>query len=251
MSSHQPDQFLIMVSRKWALVAATIISSAVSLDVGSQTVDKHQLNVIPNHFIVQFNSLDASSSSRHADFETSAKAAGLTVDIKSTFTDQSIFHGVYLETPSISINETLNQLNALPLVEKAWPSQMYYQPDYKIQSILDATTTSPSDIEISQRLSTLTMTKVDKLHEEGIYGEGIKVGIIDSGVDYRLPELGGGFGPGYLVGFGYDFVGDNVTAQAADDDPLTTCSSGGHGTHVSKFSRKLHPLTIRERKKLN
>jgi subtilisin family serine protease len=215
----------------WTLVLTIILSRAASLDVGAQISHENNKNIIPNHFIVQLQSPVANS--RQEDFEAYAKKAGLDVNIKTTFSDTSIFYGVHLETPSASINRTVAQLNELPLVEKVWPSQMYYQPDYIVKSVLD---TSPSDIDISQRLSTLSMTGVDKLHAEGIYGKGVKVGIIDSGIDYTLPELGGGFGPGYLVEFGYDFVGDNYGSTGVavpDDDPLTTCSNGGHGTHVS------------------
>jgi hypothetical protein len=33
----------------------------------------------------------------------------------------------------------------------------------------------------------------------------------DAGIDYMHPDLGGGFGPGFKVEKGYDFVGDNAT----------------------------------------
>ncbi|QYT01891.1 hypothetical protein H0G86_008904 [Trichoderma simmonsii] len=80
------------------------------------------------------------------------------------------------------------------------------------------------------------MAGVDKLHERGIKGKGVKIGIIDTGVDYLHPSLGGGFGPGYKISFGYDLVGDNYTGintPVPDDDPLVTCAVGGHGTHVA------------------
>lgn len=51
------------------------------------------------------------------------------------------------------------------------------------------------------------MTGVDKLHEAGILGKGVKVAIIDAGIDYNHPALGGGFGPGFKVVGGYDLVG--------------------------------------------
>jgi minor extracellular serine protease Vpr len=56
-------------------------------------------------------------------------------------------------------------------------------------------------------------------------GEGAVVGIIDTGVDYTHPDLGGGFGPGHKVIGGFDFVDD-------DADPLDVDRSG-HGTHVA------------------
>ncbi len=34
-----------------------------------------------------------------------------------------------------------------------------------------------------------------------------------AGVDYLHPDLGGGFGPGYRVITGYDFVGDEGPCQ--------------------------------------
>ncbi|KAG8963823.1 hypothetical protein FRC00_004915 [Tulasnella sp. 408] len=67
------------------------------------------------------------------------------------------------------------------------------------------------------------MTGVDKLHAEGIFGKGIRVAIIDSGIDYLHPALGGGFGPGFKVSHGTDFVGDEYDGSndpVPDDDPM-------------------------------
>ncbi|ORY41834.1 subtilisin-like protein [Rhizoclosmatium globosum] len=70
-------------------------------------------------------------------------------------------------------------------------------------------------------------------------GKGLNVAVIDSGVHYLHPALGGGFGPGYKVAKGYDFVGDAFTGQAGsppptpDSDPLDACSEESHGTHVA------------------
>ncbi len=56
-----------------------------------------------------------------------------------------------------------------------------------------------------------------------INGAGQVVAIIDTGIDYTNPRLGGGFGPGFKVIAGHDFV-DN------DSDPRDT---NGHGTAVA------------------
>jgi len=56
-----------------------------------------------------------------------------------------------------------------------------------------------------------------------ITGEGITIGIIDTGVDYTHPDLGGCFGSGCKVVGGYDFIN-------YDEDPMDDM---GHGTHVA------------------
>ncbi|KAI1760233.1 subtilisin-like protein [Hypoxylon sp. FL1150] len=80
--------------------------------------------------------------------------------------------------------------------------------------------------------STLEMAGVDKLHQLGIKGKGVKIGIVDTGVDYRHPALGGGYGPGFRIAGGWSWLADNGTAVESDDF-LTTCYGGGHGTHVA------------------
>ncbi|HET8775160.1 MAG TPA: S8 family serine peptidase [Thermoanaerobaculia bacterium] len=59
--------------------------------------------------------------------------------------------------------------------------------------------------------------------ELGTRGAGVTVAIIDTGIDYRHPMLGGGIGPGFKVAGGWDFVN-------GDADPM---DDAGHGTHVA------------------
>jgi hypothetical protein len=54
-------------------------------------------------------------------------------------------------------------------------------------------------------------------------GAGVTVAVIDTGIDYTHPSLGGGFGANFKVIGGYDFL-DN------DSDPMDT---SGHGTSVA------------------
>ena len=70
----------------------------------------------------------------------------------------------------------------------------------------------------------VAMIKADKVWQEyGVYGEGVKIGIIDSGIDYTHPALGGGVGETFKVKGGYDF-------HNMDNDPMDDFN---HGTLVA------------------
>jgi subtilisin family serine protease len=78
---------------------------------------------------------------------------------------------------------------------------------------------------------------LDARYTLGLTGTNIKVAVIDTGVYYLHPALGGGFGPGFKVAFGYDLVGDNYDGSTAsivpDNNPIDDCSTESHGTHVA------------------
>jgi subtilisin family serine protease len=66
-------------------------------------------------------------------------------------------------------------------------------------------------------------------------GAGMTVAVIDTGVDYNNPALGGGFGPGKKVIAGYDF--GNGTAN-----PMATASQ--HGTSVAGLIGSTDPSDL-------
>ncbi len=82
-------------------------------------------------------------------------------------------------------------------------------PDGTVSAILDTTVPHVRAPEVWQDL--------------GIRGAGITVAVIDTGVDYTHPDLGGCFAAGCKVVGGHDFVND-------DGDPM---DDHGHGTHVA------------------
>src|SRR5699024_6275087 len=96
-----------------------------------------------------------------------------------------------------------------------------------------------------EMVSALAMTGADIVQSElGYTGEGIQVGILDTGVDYDHPDLGGqGEGTAFptdRVTVGHDFVGDDYNADPASEayQPVPHPDSDpddcyGHGTHVA------------------
>ncbi|KAL0092230.1 secreted subtilisin-like serine protease [Phycomyces blakesleeanus] len=87
------------------------------------------------------------------------------------------------------------------------------------------------------------LTKANNAYRTlGQNGSGIKIGVIDSGIDYTHPALGGCFGKGCKVAYGYDLVGDDYNGRPESikesHDPIDSCTSNstsatGHGTFVS------------------
>ena len=64
----------------------------------------------------------------------------------------------------------------------------------------------------------------------GLDGTGTTIGIIDTGVDYTHPDLGGCFGAGCKVAGGYDFVNN-------DSDPM---DDHGHFAHFRHEIGRAH-----------
>lgn len=96
---------------------------------------------------------------------------------------------------------------------------------------------APSSDAAPDLFTALAMTGADITQSAlGFTGKKVLVGVIDSGIDYDHPDLGGCFGAGCRVAIGHDFVGDAYdagdpsTLPEPDDDP-DDC--GGHGTHVA------------------
>lgn len=97
----------------------------------------------------------------------------------------------------------------------------------------------PIDDASPELLHALAMTGADLAQTDlGLTGHGVRVAVIDTGIDYHHPDLGGGFGAGFRVATGYDFVGDRYDSSGSggariphpDANP-DDCN--GHGTHVA------------------
>lgn len=209
-----------------------LVAGSVARAATPPRIDSAQ-NTIPGAFIVELSAPSASKRAGlgdvHGEFlgELNRRAGGRFTTNKKYASP--IFNGVavQLHTP-----EELVDLASMPNVVAVRPVFIVNTPKLPIH-----VATGPDDPAVYPvGQSPHIMTGVDRVHAQGFTGKGIKIGIIDTGVDYRHPALGGGFGPGFKFVGGHDFVGDDympgLNLPAPDKDPLESCGEG-HGTHVA------------------
>ncbi|KAF7897959.1 uncharacterized protein EAF01_008925 [Botrytis porri] len=201
-----------------------------------------KVNTIDKAFIIELErGVDTSLSRRDLRHTFHKRAASISYDVLHEF-DSVAFVGLSVFVTQSGTNVDLQrQLSEISGVVGVWPVHEVPRPGVLPNSTNEDSFNANIPL-LHKRQSTATgtgnlasalkMGGVDKLHAKGIKGKGIKTGIIDTGVDYRHPALGGGFGTGFKITGGYSFVNDNGTLGGSPD-PLSTCLTGGHGTHVS------------------
>ncbi|KAI0123419.1 peptidase S8/S53 domain-containing protein [Xylariales sp. AK1849] len=219
--------------------------------------------ILDNTFIIKLSpdaslpAFDLRLLKHHDLFHRRAAESSLDYTVRHTYNAPDTYVGLSIEVHGSDNSDNVrNQLLAISGVEAVAPVFKIVLPDpnlsnsalmtnpalsYDELSKIEAVPTPKSDGNLG---SALQMAGVDKLHELGIRGKGIKIGIIDTGVDYRNPALGGGFGSGFKIAGGYAFLDDNGN-HVNSTDPLTTCISAGHGTHVAGIIG-MDPLGVTE-----
>ena len=237
-----------------ALSAAASVGQAASASAGftasNDTIDASS-NETATKWFVQFasaptadgGSLSATRNDK-TNFRKAAKAAGVAFTERYAF--DTLFNGISIEIASTD----LGKVSRLSGVAAMYP--VITEAPEPLQFI-----STGSDPDMSTALG---MTGADIAQNElGLSGAGVKVAIIDSGIDFDHPDFGGDGIPGdginpdpnfglngnSRVKYGYDFVGDNYDAANpapghtpvpdanpdACHDPSGT--SGQHGTHVA------------------
>ena len=200
--------------------------------------------IVEGAFIVKLaqiphDGLEARHVDHHALFHK--RAVNVDYSVRQEFRNRVIYNGLAVDLPGVrSVEEGYAILSSIEGVEDVAPVYAFSIPhlengtsDTAAQFVSFDSTAQPGFPTGSGSLGrSLVAGGVDKLHALGIKGKGITIGIIDTGVDYRHPALGGGFGPGYKVIGGHSWVDDNG-APVNKDDPLQTCFGGSHGTHVA------------------
>jgi subtilisin family serine protease len=181
------------------------------------------VNETPDTWFVELSSKPAADGTSQgilkmekAAFRAAARKAGLQFTERYAF--DTLWNGLSVKIDPAS----LGKLARIPGVKALYPVVSVSVPDPVASNPDLGTALAMTGADIAQSVL-------------GYTGDGIKVAVMDTGIDYHHPDLGGCFGPGCRVAFGYDFVGDAYDAGSnpfpvPDADP-DDCQ--GHGTHVS------------------
>src|SRR5689334_12288938 len=148
-------------------------------------------------WFVEFESspaVDGTSQStlegEHRRFSSEARADG--IDYRERYAYRTLFNGVAIEADAQAV-AGLGELDGVAAV-------------YPVDTLRVDQTAPVFEPNLA---FALTMTGADIAQSRlGFTGRGVHVAVIDTGIDFDHPDLGGCFGPGCRVTNGYDFVGD-------------------------------------------
>jgi hypothetical protein len=155
----------------------------------------------PELALDRIRAYDSALREEHQQLLQQIQAQGIMLQLRREYT--YIFNGL---AASIHVAD-MERIAAMPGV-------MAVHPDHEVHALLDD---SVSLIGADQ-----VWTMLDP-YGQPVTGQGIRVAVLDTGIDYTHPDLGGCFGASCKVVGGYDFVHD-------DGDPM---DDRGHGTHCA------------------
>jgi subtilisin family serine protease len=130
-----------------------------------------------------------------------------------TTTYQTVYNGVAMTLPA-------NQVESL--LKSDVVKAVYKNATFKVDPIPFGTENGSNSPGTS--VESLPYLKVDKLRQEGLTGTGIKVGVLDTGIDYNHPDLKN------VYKGGYDFIDD-------DNDPMETTYNDWKESNYPEFNR--------------
>jgi subtilisin family serine protease len=222
-----------------AVVLQAQVASVVPLTPAPSAGTGIAVNETPSLWFVELNSAPTADGTplatvrqEKANFRAAAAAARLTYQERFAF--DTLWNGL-----SVRINPSdVSKLARIPGVAAIYPVGTFSLPP----------TQNVSEPDL---ITALAMTGADVAQSQlGLTGQGVKVGIIDTGIDYDHPDLGGNGVDGIAhpeaqlnfptarVIAGYDFVGDAYNSSGTSDQQVPHADPypydcAGHGTHVA------------------
>ncbi|KAJ3115154.1 hypothetical protein HDU96_001120 [Phlyctochytrium bullatum] len=154
-------------------------------------------------------------------------------------TFRKIFTGAVVEVKS---SDDVKKLKRMEGVRALIPVRRVSAPSFSVHYRGNLHTASGShkpSLYRRNELANILANRTDAILNAAKGGAGIRVCVVDTGVDYTHPALGGCFGQGCKVAFGHDFVGDEYDPASGEEEKMFPKPDGdpmdcqGHGTHVS------------------
>ncbi|TLD08893.1 uncharacterized protein PgNI_07817 [Pyricularia grisea] len=235
-----------MVRTICALALAGIFSLVASAAHTREPTNRHsrraaqnEASVVKGVYMVELD--DSVTPDQLTD---TLSAANVTVHIRQTLKSR-IFNGVSLDLVGAGNDSAATEgtLLAATGVKQIWPVRTVSMPKNDVQSFIPLGTHYSTPHTTTRRATANdtyyphVMAQVDRLHDAGITGLGVRIAVVDTGVDYDNPILGGCLGANCIVTHGWDSVGVDELLDVAgavtpvpDDDPM---DCAGHGMHVA------------------
>ena len=160
-----------------------------------------------------------------ARFMNAAESAGVEFTVRRGY--DTLFNGYAVR---VSAAER-SALSRVPGVKAVWPIEVIQAPEF------DPIVGSSPNLD-----KAIAMTRADVVHSSlGYTGAGIKVAVMDTGIDYDHADLGGDgvdrsnstVFPTARVITGWDFVGDDFDFDQTPVPDAYPDDCNGHGSHVA------------------
>ncbi|KAJ2806807.1 hypothetical protein H4R20_001544 [Coemansia guatemalensis] len=205
----------------WVLISAIFLAvftasfSSAEWTAGEKVVNyPASVPVKRNSFIIEFHD--------HIDAHSNGLKVRSMPDIAVDHHYNGLFKGMAV-TAGNSVK--VSDLAGIDGVRKVYPNRIH-----KLN-----TRASKRNITSTYLHQKTGLAKIVK--ELGLDGKGVKIGIVDSGVDYEHPDLGGCWKTkGCPWQYGEDFIGDKydlANGSTVVSPNSTPMDCDGHGTHVS------------------
>lgn len=161
-------------------ILSTASALALALNLGGawasiRSEDGEAAPLVARSFIVEYAGAGGSSAKHRR--QTAAIASTDGIKVVKAF-DSEIFTGASIETETYNADD----LERLPGVVRVWLNE-----EVKLAPLQDQRAAA---VEDALEYTTHNVTGVSKLHAQGLFGKGVKVGVVDTGIWYDHPAVG-------------------------------------------------------------
>lgn len=203
----------------------------------------------PHGFIVELDALDLAKRSSvgcpTTEFYNQLKSDNVAAVPRHNFSLPA-FKGLSFQLKSdvpAQFKSALTYLGSLSYVKSVWPIDTVYHANKDSESSPKSQTPPKKALHVRRSNSSNPafstpwtaihdFTNVNQVQAKGIKGAGIVIAVLDTGIDYTHPTLGGGLGPAFKVKGGYDFVGNSATYAGGFHPSSDPMDVEGHGTQA-------------------